>query len=377
MVTVTASSGNALRMDFNFDRLTDFDADLATRKSSLLVIKVDGLRYAFTGANVRYNGYDEPVSGTITAIDISRNGSLLFHVDGFSVSAPAFYLATYAPNDPLALIFAGDDSFTGSALDDSIHDLLGHNVLVGGAGRDLLQAGEGNDHIYGGTANGGPDDADTIHGGGGSDYLQGNAGNDVIHGEGGSDRINGGADNDQLQGGDGNDTLNGNRGDDDISGDAGNDLLRGGQGNDTLTGSDGNDVLMGDRGIDRLFGGDGDDLFVFGPETSPVGANLNDLDRVEDLQLGLDHLSLSFAPSAILTVSSDTYLGVGVNYVGSAKALAQRLFDEHAGDQEVAIITVIHQTIMLWDSDGNGLIDSAVELRTSAMPQDYLLEDFI
>ena len=57
--------------------------------------------------------------------------------------------------------------------------------------------------------------------------------------------------------------------------------------------------------------------------------------------------------------------------------MAEAEQERHAGDQEVAIITVIHQTIMLWDSDGNGLIDCAVELRTSAMPQDYVLEDFI
>jgi serralysin len=376
MVMVTASGGSALRMDFNFDRLTDIDSDITTKKSSSLVIKVDGLRYAFTGVDVRYNRFDEPTSGTITGLDISRNGSVLFHAEGFGVSAPTFYLATYAPNDPFALIFAGDDSFQGGALDDYIRDVGGHNILAGGAGRDMLLAGAGNDHIYGGVASGGPDDADTIHGGGGSDYLQGNAGNDLIHGEAGSDRINGGADNDRLLGGDGNDTLNGNRGNDEVRGDAGNDLLRGGNGNDSLSGGDGDDLLFGDRGIDRLSGGDGYDVFLFGPDTSPLGANFVDLDRIEDFQRDVDHLQLGFLPDAILTGSSDPYAGAGPNFVGSARALAQRLFDEHAGDREVALITVIHQTILLWDADGNGSIDSAVDLGTLT-PQDFLLEDFI
>lgn len=374
MVTVTAAAGSALRMDFNFDRLTDVDADIVTKKGGLLVIRVDDLRYSFAGSNVRYNRYDEPVSGTITGLEIARNGSLVFHVSGFSVSAPAFYLATYAPNDPFALIFAGDDAFNGSMLDDSIYDLHGHNILVGDGGRDLLRAGDGNDHLYGGTANGGPDDADTLYGGAGSDYLQGNAGADELHGEAGSDRINGGADNDQLHGEDGNDTLNGNRGNDDIRAGAGNDLLRGGQGNDTLSGGEGEDVLIGDRGIDRLLGGAGDDIFVFGPQTSPVAG---DIDRVEDFEPGADHLSLGFLPSEILTGSSDPYAGATPNFVGSAQTLAQRLFDEHAGDHEVAIITVIHQKIMLWDADGNGSVDSAVELRTLAAAQDYGLGDFI
>ena len=142
MVTVTASGGSALRMDFNFDRLTDIDSDITTKKSSSLVIKVDGLRYAFTGVDVRYNRFDEPTSGTITGLDISRNGSVLFHAEGFSIGAPAFYLATYAPNDPFALIFAGDDSFQGGALDDYIRDVGGHNIVVGGAGRDMALAGD-------------------------------------------------------------------------------------------------------------------------------------------------------------------------------------------------------------------------------------------
>lgn len=373
MVTVTASGGSALRMDFDFDRLTDSDADIVTLKSNSLVIRVDDLRYSFAGANVRYNRYDEPVSGTITGLEIARNGSLVFQASGFSVSAPAFYLATYAPNDPFALIFAGNDSFTGSVLDDSIYDLHGHNILVGDGGRDLLRAGDGNDHLYGGTANGGPDDADTLYGGAGSDYLQGNAGADELHGEAGSDRINGGADNDQLHGEDGNDTLNGNRGNDDVRGDAGNDFLRGGQGNDTLTGGEGDDVLIGDRGIDRLFGGAGDDIFVFGQETSLIGT----IDSAEDFQPGQDHISIGFLPSAILTGASDPYASATGSYVASAQAVAQRLFDEHAGDREVAIITVIQQRIMLWDADGNGSVDSAVELRTLAGTPDYGLGDFI
>ena len=90
----------------------------------------------------------------------------------------------------------------------------------------------------------------------------------------------------------------------------------------------------------------------------------------------LDALVGFFAIDEKPTGSSDPYAGAGPNFVGSARALAQRLFDEHAGDREVALITVIHQTILLWDADGNGSIDSAVDLGTLT-PQDFLLEDFI
>lgn len=374
MVMVTSSRGNALRMDFDFDRLTDIDADLVSRRSGALVIEVDGLRYSFTGFGVSYNPFNEPISGTITGLDVSRAGNSLFHVEGISVNAPRLYQATYAPNDPFALIFSGDDSFTGSPFDDYIYDLRGQNILVGGAGRDVLRAGDGNDHIYGGTASGGSDDADTIRGGGGSDYLQGNAGNDVIHGEAGSDRINGGADNDQLLGGSGNDTLNGNRGDDDVRGDGGNDLLRGGAGNDSLSGGSGDDVLFGDRGIDRLSGGTGSDLFIFGPETSPFGSGGGDnVDRIEDFEAGVDHIMLGFTPEAILSGVGDPYAGASVDIVGSAFTLAQYLFDGRTGDHEVAIIQVIGKAYLLWDADGNGSVDSVLRLPSSAMTFD----DFI
>lgn len=358
MVLVTASGANALITKFDFDRLSDIDANIVTKTSQSLVITADNLRYAFTGSNVRYNSLDEPTAGTITAIDIFRDGKLVFHVDGISVSAPLFYRATFYPQNPLELIFSGNDEFRGSAQSDFLYDQRGHNVLIGGSGEDYLAAGNGNDHLYGGSPSGGIDGPDRILGGGGSDYIQGNAGNDTITGQAGSDRINGGADDDELIGDDGNDTINGNRGNDAIAGGDGNDSIRGGQGNDTLTGYTGNDILMGDRGIDKLWGGSGDDIFVFGPDTSPIGATAADNDTIHDFDEGNDHLSLGFIPTTLLIESSDAGT---IREFSDARAIAEAALDKHAGSGEVVLVIRSQlEAYLFWDSGAADKFDSAI-----------------
>jgi len=368
MVLVTTSGANALRMDWlNFDRLSDIDSVIVTQQSNSLVIDVDGLRYAFSGSGVRYNSFGEPVSGTITGLTVTQGGTALFLVSGVNVGAGPFYQATYAPNDPLPLIFGGNDDIRGGTQDDYVYDMFGHNILMGGAGRDTLLAGDGNDHIYGASPNGGVDGADHIDGRDGSDYINGNAGNDTIYGAGGSDRIQGGADDDLLNGGEGHDNINGNRGNDRIEGDFGNDILRGGQGNDSLSGGTGNDLIMGDLGDDLLTGGAGMDVFVFGPGTSAIGANG---DRISDYEAGIDHIALGFAPRALL-VGSD-----GNGSLESARVAAQALVDQAPGGDEVAMITAGSTTLLFWASGGGATIDSMVTLYNVGA-SDFGLTDFI
>lgn len=92
----------------------------------------------------------------------------------------------------------------------------------------------------------------TVVGTGGSDdLLIGTAGKDVIQGLSGNDIIKGLRGKDAICGGRGIDMLNGGRGPD---------LLRGGRGNDWLAGKRGDDRLFGQRGNDTLDGGAGADL---------------------------------------------------------------------------------------------------------------------
>lgn len=373
MVFVTASGGNSLRTDFGFGGLTDIDSTIIAKTSGSLIIEVEGLRYSFTGTNVRYNSNGEPVSGTITGMELSRDGNILLNIDGFSVSATQFYLATYVPDNPLRLVLAGNDEYRGSPLNDLIEDSQGHNIFWGGDGRDIIAGSSGNDHIYGQSPAGGPDGDDILNGGGGSDYIQGNAGDDQIGGGPGSDRLNGGQGADSIYADDGNDTVNGNRGNDNISGVHGNDLLRGGQGDDQIHGGDGDDVIMGDLGIDRLYGDSGRDTFVFGPGSSPIASDDTLLDKVFDFEDG-DRFALGFVPNALLIERSPPS---GNGFIGDALAAADAMFSQHPGSKEVAVVYSTYGAFLVWDSHGGEVIDSIVYLALSSFKHDYVLSEFV
>lgn len=120
-----------------------------------------------------------------------------------------------------------------------------------------INLGNGDD-TYVGTAG-----DDTVNGQNGADNLSGGDGNDILNGGNDSDTLSGDAGNDTLSGGGGNDTLSGGTGDDTLSGDGGNDTLSGGAGNDTLSGGVGDDSMTGGAGNDSLSGGQGDDVFSY------------------------------------------------------------------------------------------------------------------
>ena len=122
-------------------------------------------------------------------------------------------------------------------------------------------------------------EAPLVVGGRGSDVLIGGAGDNVIDGLGGSDRLVGGLGDDVLtlggggtaEGEEGRDALTGGSGISDLSGGEGDDTITlgeggghayGGGGDDTLTGGAGGDVLYGGDGSDRITAGAGDDHVV-------------------------------------------------------------------------------------------------------------------
>ena len=96
----------------------------------------------------------------------------------------------------------------------------------------------------------------------GNDTGTGSAMDDVLNGLGGDDKLFGNDGNDQLFGGEGDDTLFGGQGNDLLDGGRGNDQLVGDSGNDTLHGGEGNDVLVGGEGDDKLIGDTGRKNFI-------------------------------------------------------------------------------------------------------------------
>src|SRR5439155_20211708 len=112
-------------------------------------------------------------------------------------------------------------------------------VFLGGAGNDRLNGSSlavshwnvtlsgyaGNDSITGTASD------DTLDGGDGNDVINGVPGDGSVSGGNGDDNILGGADKDTLSGDVGNDTIGGQDGDDSIEGGAGSDALNGDAGN--------------------------------------------------------------------------------------------------------------------------------------------------
>ena len=159
-------------------------------------------------------------------------------------------------------------------------------LVMGGAGDDVLTAGPGGTFIFGDRG------ADSIRGGPGPDELNGGSDDDDdrVAGAEGDDELRGGPGEDELDGGPGRDAMLGGAGDDELAGGAdadgleggtGADLLDGGEGDDCLNGfvlaqsdspcplggpltpavgADGNDLLRGGPGTDRLAGGPGEDV---------------------------------------------------------------------------------------------------------------------
>ncbi|WP_162181826.1 calcium-binding protein, partial [Pseudomonas monteilii] len=187
-----------------------------------------------------------------------------------------------------------DNIIIGGAGNDVLNGLEGVDRLVGGLGNDtyvvdnagdrvIESAGAGTDavrtalasytlganvenltHIGVGNFSGSGNTLDNIiTSGAGNDQLNGGAGNDQLLGSSGNDTLNGGDDNDSLDGGLGDDILNGGTGSDTLFGDAGNDILSGGSGSDFLNGDVGDDTVNGGAGDDTMMATDGNDVFQF------------------------------------------------------------------------------------------------------------------
>ena len=77
----------------------------------------------------------------------------------------------------------GNDSETGTILDDIIWSLDGDDTVFGGIGRDTIHGGNGSDELWGGSGN------DTIYGDNDNDKIDDGAGDDYMIGGNGSDKF--------------------------------------------------------------------------------------------------------------------------------------------------------------------------------------------
>ncbi len=246
----------------------------------------------------------------------------------------------------------GIDALFGQDGDDRLFGDAGIDYLVGGNGDDSLDGGLGPDALYGEDGN------DTLVGGGDfqTDILVGGAGNDVLRADSGLgdyDLIDGGAGNDAYYvdtpddltfeaAGGGTDTIyaaiNGagyylyaNTENLVLLGNTpfgvGNELdntLTGNALGNTLLGRDGNDILNGKAGNDVLFGESGADIFVFerGTGGDIIGDFASGTDRIQLTGLGFANFAAVQAASGQNGGTSFINLGQGDFIILNGVAMA-------------------------------------------------------
>jgi hypothetical protein len=162
----------------------------------------------------------------------------------------------------------GDRSVHGTALGGGGDDTIVGSRSTSGLYSEDLHGGVGDDTVFGSSGN------DVIYGDGDYNLLVGGAGDDVIHCGPDGNEVWGGPDNDEIYGGTSKDVLLGDEDNDQLHGAQGPDILCGGSEADTLWGDSDNDSLFagGDFG-DADHGGagnDGCDLSEVSCETVPI-----------------------------------------------------------------------------------------------------------
>ena len=225
--------------------------------------------------------------------------------------------------------------------------LLGDDLIVGGAGGDILSGNDLTPGVDGGvdtvsyatatagvtvsllvqdgtyqnTTGAGSDrltNFDNLIGSAFADMLTGDGAANVLTGGSGADTLSGGSGDDILYGNQDNDVLYGNQGADTLYGGQGNDALYGGQGDDSMFSNAGDDLLEGGAGINRVDGGDGIDTAAYAFAASGVSISLALQGQLQatgistDLLIGIENLTGSTFADALTGDASANFLQGGV-----------------------------------------------------------------
>ncbi len=252
--TITLSSGAIVSVDSGVVTMTDGSDGTVSVTGGPTFSFVDVERITFAGPDPTLSLAGVTLNGT-GGDDVLIGGA---GADVISGEGGGDYLAGRADIDTLDG-GSGEDVLLGELGNDTLSGGNNDDFLNGGAGADTLDGGNNDDLLLGGTGN------DTLDGGAGGNMLDGEAGDDTLSGGTGEELLVGGAGNDFLSGNGDEDSLFGGADDDEAHGDDDNDHLFDDAGADTLFGENGNDLLDGGAGNDLLEGGAGNDLGLFGP----------------------------------------------------------------------------------------------------------------
>jgi Ca2+-binding RTX toxin-like protein len=302
-MSIVTGLGAGHPLSFDWELVGLQGASVSSSSSTTVVLQsTAGETITLTGT---FSGFSHgrPTAGTITGFTVGDTGQPLYlSITDMNVAVSAFWGFVNADNGAglVALILAGNDTVTGSGLDDQLMGQGGNDTLDGGAGFDTLTYRTATSGVTVSLAASGPQDT----GGDGIDTLvsierlEGSAFNDTLTSTSTMSWINGGAGNDLIRSGlGGSDILSGDDGIDtidyslagnsvtvslsngtgngyvgqpggesdllqgfeNINGSAFNDRLETGIGDNALRGLGGDDILAGGAGNDTLDGGTGED----------------------------------------------------------------------------------------------------------------------
>ncbi|AKS46067.1 Ca2+-binding protein, RTX toxin-related [Octadecabacter temperatus] len=213
------------------------------------------------------DGPERSYSGTVAVSDITFD--IATQEDG--------YVEGTAGNDTIDVAYTGDPD--GDQIDNNDALLPGEaaqdDIVLAGAGDDLVMANDGDDEIYGGEGH------DTLCGQDGDDVIYGGEGNDILEGMNDNDVLIAGEGNDTVYGDAGTDVMSGGTGDDKLYGGADNDVASGGKGDDLINMGTGDDVAYGGVGADSILGGAGNDTLIGGNMSYDGTQDFNDLSAGE------------------------------------------------------------------------------------------------
>ncbi len=245
--------------------------------------------------------------------------------DTVNTSLASYMLA----NNVEILRYTGEGNFTGTGNASA-------NLVVAGAGDDILSGGNGNDELRSGAG------ADRLYGGGGDDLLFGGTGDDTLDGGTGVDRMTGSNGDDtyvvdnvgdvitELLG-EGDDTVRTTLANYVLADDLENLAYTGtlaftGTGNaqnNRIAGAGGADILNGGAGIDHLTGGAGNDTYIVDESLDAV---------VELAGGGTDLIKTTVASYALFDhVENLTYTG-SLAFFGEGNSLVNVLTGSTGGD---------------------------------------------
>ena len=288
----------------------------------------------------------------------------------------------------------------GSNADDTIWGYGGNDNLYGNAGSDVVYGGTGDDHIYAGTQGllahwGGTNGADYAYGESGSDVLDFTMTLDVnvLYGDSntasasdGIDYVYGGGDVDFIYGGGNRDILYGRDGNDVIYGDLpsesaydGNDVLVGGAGSDSLYGGGGDDILAGGTGGDWLTGGSGHNTFVYNA-VGESGLTWSSADTITDFYAVADSIDMPTAGSYANYFEgniTDTWNTTQSSHFAYAASYASDIIGNPYTNTQYVFLTNGHDGYLFADMDGNGRIDTGIELEGVASTGNFHYWDII